>query len=97
MRARKGTKAPGRAVQLVRLATDPADDDRQIAFAKSASLAMRALTTGGIYLNFTHENRVRDAYDAKKYVRLVELKEKYDPENLFSLNQNIKPSVVRAA
>ena len=53
---------------------------------------MRAFTTGGIYLNFTHESRVRDAYDAKKYVRLVELKEKYDPENLFSLNQNIKPA-----
>ena len=34
---------------------------------------------------------------AEKYERLVAIKDKYDPENLFRLNQNIKPSMLRAA
>jgi len=38
------------------------------------------------------EDRVRSSYGPEKYARLVELKDKYDPENLFQHNQNIKPS-----
>jgi FAD/FMN-containing dehydrogenase len=38
------------------------------------------------------EDRVRDGYDPAKYERLVALKDKYDPNNVFSVNQNIKPS-----
>ncbi len=54
---------------------------------------MRPFSTGGAYLNFTPEaDRVRDAYGAEKYERLVALKDKYDPDNLFRLNQNIQPS-----
>ena len=44
------------------------------------------------YLNFTPEDRVRDAYGPAKYERLVALKNRYDPANLFRLNQNIKPN-----
>ncbi|MEA2409972.1 MAG: hypothetical protein QOC77_533 [Thermoleophilaceae bacterium] len=52
-------------------------------------------TTEGVYLNFTSdegEERVRKTFGPEKYARLVELKDKYDPTNMFHLNQNIKPS-----
>jgi FAD/FMN-containing dehydrogenase len=50
----------------------------------------------GTYVNFTGETNaalVRASYPADTYRRLVELKNKYDPTNLFRLNQNIVPSV----
>ena len=48
----------------------------------------------GVYVNFLMDEgqeRVRDAYGAEKYDRLKALKRKYDPGNLFRLNQNIPP------
>jgi FAD/FMN-containing dehydrogenase len=72
---------------------DPADDERMIGATRAFAAAMRPFSTGGAYLNFTHEaDRVRDAYDDAKYARLVALKDRYDPANLFRLNQNIRPS-----
>jgi FAD/FMN-containing dehydrogenase len=69
-----------------------ADDERMIAGGRALCDAMRPFTTGRPYLNFTGEDRVREAYGADKYARLVELKDRYDPDNLFRLNQNIRPS-----
>jgi FAD/FMN-containing dehydrogenase len=72
---------------------DPADDERVIAANRRFAEAMRPFGTGGVYLNFMRdEDRVRDAYGEQKYERLVALKDKYDPDNLFRGNQNIKPS-----
>jgi FAD/FMN-containing dehydrogenase len=74
---------------------DPADTERHIDWVGRFSEAMRHFTTGGVYLNFEPdegEERVRAGYGAEKYARLVELKDKWDPENLFRVNQNIKPS-----
>jgi FAD/FMN-containing dehydrogenase len=71
---------------------DPGDDRRLIAANREFCEAMRPYATGGAYLNFTPEDRVRDAYGVAKYERLVALKDTYDPGNLFRLNQNIKPS-----
>jgi FAD/FMN-containing dehydrogenase len=70
----------------------PADDQRLIAANRAFCDAMRPFSTGGAYLNFTPEERVRDAYGAAKYERLVALKDRYDPDNLFRLNQNIRPT-----
>jgi FAD/FMN-containing dehydrogenase len=50
--------------------------------------------TSGVYVNFLMsegEERVREAYGAQKYERLKALKRRYDPDNLFRLNQNIPP------
>ena len=72
---------------------DPAQDEEVIAANRAFAEAMRPFGTGGVYLNFTREaDRVRDAYGAEKYERLVALKDRYDPDNLFRGNQNIKPS-----
>jgi len=72
---------------------DPAQDEEVIAANRAFAEAMRPFGTGGVYLNFTREeDRVRDAYGAEKYERLVALKDRYDPVNLFRGNQNIKPS-----
>jgi FAD/FMN-containing dehydrogenase len=71
---------------------DPADDERMIAANRAFTTAMRPFSTGAAYLNFTAEaDRVRDAYGDAKYARLVALKDRYDPANLFRLNQNIRP------
>jgi FAD/FMN-containing dehydrogenase len=67
------------------------DDERLIAASRAFCESMRPFATGGAYLNFTPEDRVRDAY-GEKYARLVALKDRYDPDNLFRLNQNIAPS-----
>jgi hypothetical protein len=48
----------------------------------------------GAYVNFLGdegEARIRAAYPGKTYDRLAEIKRRYDPENLFRLNQNIPP------
>jgi FAD/FMN-containing dehydrogenase len=71
---------------------DPADDDRHLAWVNEVTDAMQPFTTGGVYLNFmADEDRVPAGYGAGKYERLVELKRKYDPENVFRFNQNIAP------
>jgi FAD/FMN-containing dehydrogenase len=73
--------------------TDPANADRMTDDTRTFASAMSAFSTGASYLNFTHEpDRVRDAYGDEKYARLVALKDRYDPGNLFRLNQNIRPS-----
>jgi FAD/FMN-containing dehydrogenase len=71
---------------------DRADDERMISASRALCDAMRPFTTGAAYLNFTAEDRVREAFGADKYARLVALKDRYDPDNLFRLNQNIVPS-----
>jgi hypothetical protein len=56
---------------------------------------MKPYSSERVYVNYLGdegEDRVKDAYAAPVYERLVALKNSYDPGNLFRLNQNIKPT-----
>jgi FAD/FMN-containing dehydrogenase len=68
------------------------EDDQHRAWVQEVTAAMQPFTTGGVYLNFmADDDRVEAGYGTEKYRRLVDLKRKYDPENVFRFNQNIKP------
>ncbi|MDN3557738.1 FAD-binding oxidoreductase [Halomonas maura] len=75
---------------------DPEEDRRQIDWARDTFTAMAPFTTGGVYVNFISgdegEARVRAAYGEDVHARLVALKTRWDPDNLFHLNQNIPPA-----
>ena len=74
---------------------DPADDSANIQWAREVWAAIKPFSTGGVYANNLGEegeDRVHAAF-GENYPRLVALKDKYDPTNLFRLNQNIRPTV----
>ncbi|KPK01813.1 MAG: FAD-linked oxidase [Gemmatimonas sp. SG8_28] len=71
-----------------------ADDEKCIGWCRELFDATKPFATGAAYVNFMTEEedeRVQEAY-GDSYGRLVELKNKYDPNNLFRLNQNIRPN-----
>lgn len=71
----------------------PEDDEKCIAWARSFFQATAPYASGGVYVNFMtaeETERVKAAY-GPNYERLVEIKKKYDPKNLFRMNQNINP------
>jgi FAD/FMN-containing dehydrogenase len=70
-----------------------ANDAKCIGWARELFQAATPFSTGGVYVNFMtqeEEDRVRPAYGSN-YDRLSALKKKYDPDNFFRLNQNIRP------
>lgn len=73
--------------------SDPADDGENIGWARSFYDAAAPHSTGGVYSNymdFDEADRVRSAY-GDNFDRLRQIKARYDPDNLFKANQNIKP------
>jgi len=73
---------------------DPARDAEHIAWARGASAALRPYANGGVYLNFVGDegaDRVRAAFGAENLARLAAVKDRYDPENVFRLNHNVRP------
>jgi FAD/FMN-containing dehydrogenase len=75
----------------------PADDERNLTWSRRFWNDMKRHSNGRAYLNFAgfgEEGRelVQRSYGADNYQRLAGIKSKYDPTNLFSLNQNIKPA-----
>jgi hypothetical protein len=76
--------------------TDPVQDGANIRWAREVAEAMRPFTSGSDYVNHIGleaeegTDRIRAAFGAN-YDRLVALKNRYDPTNLFRHNQNIKP------
>jgi FAD/FMN-containing dehydrogenase len=73
--------------------SDPSEDSRCITWARSVFDETARYATGGVYVNFipADDERIRAAYGAN-YERLANLKRKYDPTNLFCVNQNIAPA-----
>jgi len=70
------------------------DNDKNIRWVRSFWDAMRPYESAAAYVNYLdadEQNRVQAVY-GRKYERLVALKNRYDPTNLFRLNQNIKPT-----
>lgn len=73
---------------------DPADDKRCIGWARDFFNAAAPFASGSVYVNFLtadESDRVRSAY-GPNYDRLSQVKRKYDPGNLFRMNQNIAPA-----
>jgi hypothetical protein len=71
----------------------PEDLDRREAWGEGLAGALRQ-DDRGAYVNFLAdegEERIRDAYPGATWARLTEIKARYDPTNLFRLNQNIPP------
>jgi hypothetical protein len=73
---------------------DAVEDAAVIGWANEFQRAMSDHATGGVYVNLIADDereRVRNAYGTN-YQRLVELKQKWDPNNLFQSNHNIPPA-----
>ena len=78
---------------MVGVDPDPANNEKTISWTKSYWDALHPFSAGGAYVNFMMdegEERVKATY-GYNYKRLVEIKNKYDPANLFRVNQNIRP------
>jgi FAD/FMN-containing dehydrogenase len=73
---------------------DPSDTDANVAWVRETHAALRPFLSDGRWLNYLGDDQGRDgvrgAY-GPNYDRLVELKRKYDPDNVFHRNQNIEP------
>ncbi|HWQ12099.1 MAG TPA: FAD-binding oxidoreductase [Roseiflexaceae bacterium] len=82
---------------LLAVVLDPAEDRAIDRYMRAAGAAIQPHQTGQIYLNFLHDSditpaRVRAAFPPQTYARLVALKDRYDPTNMFRFNRNIPPS-----
>lgn len=82
-------------LNVIARATDGAGFDDHVAWARGARAALSAYGPDTMYVNFTgdgDEDKVRASYPPETYARLVAVKDRFDPTNLFRLNQNIRPS-----
>lgn len=72
---------------------DPSNNDKITDWARSYSQALQPHANSGGYVNFMMDegkDRIKATYRGN-YERLVKIKKKYDPDNFFRVNQNIKP------
>ena len=82
------------AVNIDAVWSEPAQASACVTWTRELWEVVRPHSTGRVYVNFLGEegqDRVRAAYGEIKYERLRGLKRRYDPTNLFRLNQNIRP------
>ena len=74
---------------------DPAEAERNITWVRDFDAVMAEYAEDGVYVNFVAEpsaEAVKAGFGADKYARMVAVKDKYDPENVFRSNTNIPPS-----
>ena len=86
-------RQPGYNCIIISQWMDPADTDAGTRWARETYDSLHPHMADGVYVNYLDQDdsgRVRAAY-GPNYDRLVELKRRYDPDNLFRLNQNIAP------
>jgi FAD/FMN-containing dehydrogenase len=79
---------------MVGVDPDPANNDKITKWTKDYYNAIHPHAAGGAYINFMMEegeDRVKASY-GENFDRLVKIKSKYDPNNFFRVNQNIKPT-----
>jgi hypothetical protein len=82
-------------LNLVGTCAEPGDDARHAGWVRDTWDAMQQHSAGAPYLNFLGDegaDRVREAYGSHTYDRLMEVKRRYDPDNVFRINQNIDPA-----
>jgi hypothetical protein len=74
---------------------EPGQNDAMIAWTRKVWAELREQSEGGVYVNFAgfgeEKDKLSHAIHGRNYKRLQQVKSKYDPENFFRLNQNIKP------
>lgn len=73
---------------------ESSDDEKCLTWARKFHESTQKFARG-VYVNFLSqegEERIKEAYTADVWNRLVEIKDKWDPDNRFHMNQNIKPS-----
>jgi len=73
---------------------DPANVDRMAAWARDYWQELHPTSAGGAYVNFLMnegQDRVKASYRGN-YDRLAQIKSRYDPDNIFHINQNIQPA-----
>ena len=78
---------------IVGVDPSPAKAEEITKWAKEYWSALHPHSAGGAYINFMMEEgeeRIQATY-GKNHARLAKIKRKYDPENVFRVNQNIKP------
>ncbi len=83
------------SMALIAVDPDPTNKEHIARWAKESRSALHPYSTGSGYLNFAMNqstSNVEMAY-TDNYMRLAKLKAKYDPNNLFHINQNIPPDV----
>jgi len=74
---------------------DPTHDADRLSAARAFGDSLAPLSTGRSYVNAIDGNetdKVRAAFGASTYDRLAAVKDRYDPDNVFNLNQNVRPS-----
>lgn len=87
-------REPGYLITILAGWDDVENDKKNVEWAKSSYDLLSPFAEDAVYVNELTDDgasRMISAYGHEHLIRLAELKKKFDPDNLFRLNQNIKP------